>query len=331
MIIRRHITSNFTVIPNAAILDDRLSIGARWLLCYLLSRPQDWQVQIPDIQKKAAVGREKAYALVKELIGVGWVRKDEARQKDGKWGGVEYVVMDEPEVETSAEVPLPENPHTAEPLAENHHLTKNGKTPRIESTKLSSGDEVSEADLDAEFEEFWKLYPRRPNNPKHPAKLKYMHARRKLGVKRETIVNSLNSYAASRKGQDPSFTKMAATWLNQRCWEDAPVEEDQKPQQAQPSDKAKLVMAVFPGMPGDVVAVNEIIRTQDLNVDEVVDAAKKYALLLKQRRADGFETPPMLLDRWLKFAWREMSQYEFCRVGMENRLSVRPKRQKATA
>jgi hypothetical protein len=36
-------------------------------------------------------------------------------------------------------------------------------------------------------------------------------------------VTAADLYAMDRKLKDPAFTKHAATWLNQRCWEDEPA------------------------------------------------------------------------------------------------------------
>ena len=45
MIIRRRHNKNFTVIGNELFSDERLSLEALGLLCYLRSRPNDWSIQ----------------------------------------------------------------------------------------------------------------------------------------------------------------------------------------------------------------------------------------------------------------------------------------------
>lgn len=328
MIIRRHITANYTIIPNEAILDGRLSIAARWLLIYLLSRPHNWQVQVSDIQKQGNIGRDKAYALVKELVGARWVRRDESRLTDGKWGGVEYVVMDEPEAtETqcidSLSAPLPEKPDTVNPLPVKPHLNKNGKTPRTEKkTNISA---------DAEFDEFWAAYPKRPNNPKAPAKAKYLNARTRLNVSHETLLQAAKAYATTREGEDPKFTAQAVTWLNQRRWEDeqsaasvpAVAVEDGAVEQLQAEAKMRV---------GDRAACDQALAgalAAGATMAQLMEAAKKFRLLVKQKREGGYDMPVPLLETWLKFRWRDMDAYELCTSGMLNRPAVRPKRERA--
>jgi hypothetical protein len=326
MIIRRHITSNFTIIPNEAILDSRLSISARWLLAYLLSRPNDWQVQVGDIQKKGGIGREKAYRLIKELITVGWVRKDFSRGDGGQWGGIDYVVMDQPEVEEISVSPCAENPYTVKPHTENHHLTKNLKKPRTEKVTNTKNNISSDTD----FEEFWAAYPKRPNNPKKPAKLKYTAAR-KRGVSHDLIMAGVNEYAKTRINEDPKFTKLAETWLNKECWE-----ADYSVYGGKPSLKTEAgekwldeIVAVYPGHVGDRAEAAKLIAVElskGVQGKDLWDAARKYKLFCKGPPYEDRKITPAMLETWLKFKWREMDGYEFCTVGPDRIRTVRPKK-----
>ena len=80
------------------------------------------------------------------------------------------------------------------------------------------------------FDEFWATYPRREG--KGAARTAYEKALKKTDA--ETIID-----AAARYGSDPNrskkFTKHPSTWLNQECWEDEPLPEDDRPQNGTPS------------------------------------------------------------------------------------------------
>lgn len=124
MIIRRKHNSAFTVVPNAIAADQRLSIGARWLMTYLLSKPDDWIVRAGDIMRVADIGKYKAYALVKECIAAGYIR----REKHGD-GSINYEVRDEanrpvPENQDQATHPVPENPDQDNPDPKNRDTYK---------------------------------------------------------------------------------------------------------------------------------------------------------------------------------------------------------------
>ena len=326
MIIRRHITSNFTVIPNEAILDTRLSISARWLLAYLLSRPNDWQVQVGDIQKKGGIGREKSYRLIKELIAVGWVRKDFSRGEGGQWGGIEYVVMDQPGVEETSVSPFAEKPYTVKPLTENHHLTKDLKKPSTE--KITSTEK--NISPDPEFEEFWAAYPKRPANPKSAAKKKYLILR-KQKVSHETLVNAARKYAELRKGEDPKFTAMAVTWLNQWRFEDDYSLDGGADSAAKLVSDAEVntLAPLFPGQIGDREAVKRLMAEEfakGTTLDALCEAARKYRLYCKGPPYEDRRIAPAPMDKWLRFKWREMEAYEFCSVGPDRIKTVRYKK-----
>lgn len=329
-VIRRKITSCFTTIPNTIITaDSGLSIDARWLLIYLLSRPADWVVRIADIQAQGGVGREKAQNMLRDLVAAGWVRKDLERGEGGQWSGVDYVVMDQPEGQNIDISPQTEKPSPVPPSPVNQPLTKDGPLPKTESTNSSAAD----AAMDADFEEFWAAYPKRPNNPKQPAKAKYLHARRRLHASRETLVNAARAYASSRAGQDPTYTAMAATWLNQRRWEehDEPAALQVATDGIDPL-KVEALRAMYPGNSTSAGTVCEaIVRTGVASdIDAVTVAAEMFKLLLKQERYDGFERAVPTLENFINFRWRDMLRdYEFCHRGITNKKTVRPKKVKA--
>lgn len=114
-IIRRHLTASYTAIPNDVVSRADLSIESRWLLVYLLTKPHDWVVRIGDIREVGNLGRDKAYALLKELVEAKYVQKIESRSDEGRYSNVEYVVFDEP----VSEYPFPEKSNPV-----NQHLTK---------------------------------------------------------------------------------------------------------------------------------------------------------------------------------------------------------------
>lgn len=90
---------------RAAAQDENISYEAGGLLWYLLSKPDDWEVRIADLQKKGA-GRDKVYALLKELKGQGYITRPMYRAEDGTFVWGDYRVH---------ELPFPENPDTVKP------------------------------------------------------------------------------------------------------------------------------------------------------------------------------------------------------------------------
>lgn len=103
LIIRRHLTENFTVMPNDLLNDDRLRADGLALMCYLLSKPQDWIVRHKDIQNRMGWGRDKTRSVIAILVQVGYIQKETVRE-DGKFSQTRYIVKDSPETEKPAPV-----------------------------------------------------------------------------------------------------------------------------------------------------------------------------------------------------------------------------------
>ncbi len=70
-----------------------------------------------------------------------------------------------------------------------------------------------------EFEKFWKIYPRTKDG-KFPASKAFTKALKVADL--DTILTGAQQYRDDPNRVD-AYTKMATTWLNQRCWEDGPL------------------------------------------------------------------------------------------------------------
>lgn len=92
--------------------DNRLSWEARGVLAYLLSKPDDWQVMIADLQQNC--GRDRVKKILKELEDCCYLKIHRRQHgESGKFTHNEYQVY---------EVPFTENPSTAKPSTANPHL-----------------------------------------------------------------------------------------------------------------------------------------------------------------------------------------------------------------
>lgn len=113
--------ARYAAIPNHVFEEVRLSMEARWLLGYLLSKPDNWTVVLRDIINKGNCGRDKARRMIAELVELGYAQKEQARD-GGRFSALSLVIYDEPlagEVsESVASLPQPENPSTVNPSTE---------------------------------------------------------------------------------------------------------------------------------------------------------------------------------------------------------------------
>ena len=84
------------------------------------------------------------------------------------------------------------------------------------SKKERKKDNIALGDITADFEEFYKLYPRKKE--RSAALAAYLKAR-KVASKEEILQGVANLIAANL---DPKYIKYPATWLNKGCWLDEP-------------------------------------------------------------------------------------------------------------
>jgi len=129
LIIRRHLTENFTVLPNDLLNDELLKADGLALMCYLLSKPQDWIVRHKEIQNRMDWGRDKTRNVIASLVQIGYIEKETIRE-DGKFSETRYIVKDSPR---------PEKPSPENQLLVISHLTKDigQRTDYTKSNKLA--------------------------------------------------------------------------------------------------------------------------------------------------------------------------------------------------
>jgi hypothetical protein len=116
-IVRRRHNARFAALPNAIWENDGLSIEAKGVLGYLLSRPPNWHVRLQQVGKKLGLGKDRLQRIFRELIDAGYVSREQLRVETGAFGRFEYIVRDEQEDDDVAFVPQPDLPAPAQPSA----------------------------------------------------------------------------------------------------------------------------------------------------------------------------------------------------------------------
>ena len=132
---------NYIILDKTCLNDSSLSWGAKGLHAYLMSLPDDWRVRVNDLQKRSKNGRDAVRALLKELEQAGFIKKTRCRDNEnGRFGGMEYLVLEIPESQNDTfspatekpfsvdfvnKIPSPENPCTGNPPPGNPTLINN--------------------------------------------------------------------------------------------------------------------------------------------------------------------------------------------------------------
>ena len=140
---------NFTSIHNKLINDSRISLKAKGIMLYMLSKPENWKYNPKEIAKNSKDGLDSVYSGIKELIEAGYISR--TRHSDGT---VDYFVFEDVEENdiidfSKKENPNWENPNRENPNRENPDVYKRKNTNKeriIVNTELKK--ETSKSDID---------------------------------------------------------------------------------------------------------------------------------------------------------------------------------------
>lgn len=322
MIFKKRLQSKFTAISNAICEDKGLSTEARWCLWYLLTKPSHWYVRIADIKNISGWGKEKTYKVVKELVNARYLVAVEVRDEGGQFGGTRYDVYEEP----FTDEPLPENRDADIRDAENRDYSKDLKGAKTEVIAKTE----KNISAQSEFDEFWAAYPKRPNNPRKKAMAAYVKARKNVSQKQ--LLEAVGLYAAYMTGEDPKFIAMASTWLNDERWncdysKTAKVIQSYNDVKYSSDDEIDAIIAKYPGVVSDRAAAKKALASElskGVALDDIVKAAEKFKLYIKQMQQSGVPITAPILEAWVKFKWREMDAYYIYRNPVERYPVLKP-------
>jgi hypothetical protein len=109
-IIRKKAVSNYTTLSNEVFKKNTLSWQAMGLLCFLLSKPDKWEIMPKALAKitegtSKKTGLEGVYTILRELKNVGFVE-----MKKHSSGRVDYFVFDSPNQTIETGKPNEESP-----------------------------------------------------------------------------------------------------------------------------------------------------------------------------------------------------------------------------
>jgi hypothetical protein len=95
MIVRRKLNSHSAAALNAIWVDGRLSVEAKGVLGYLLSRPDNWNIPFGDVGHALNVGQDRLRRIFRELIAARYLICEQGRDAKGAFAKAEYVVHDD--------------------------------------------------------------------------------------------------------------------------------------------------------------------------------------------------------------------------------------------
>lgn len=152
-ILKKKVKNNYTKISNDFLQDDSISFEARGLGASLLSRPEDWEINISALMVEGSIGRDKVNKIIQELIKAGYMYKSQSRTS-GKFSKNILFISDEKDylfeevIEKERSSPLTEKtatvksvtgePLTANPEQQTKDYTNTNKTNTTTKKEKSS-------------------------------------------------------------------------------------------------------------------------------------------------------------------------------------------------
>jgi len=224
MILRKKRETNFTNISNYIFQDNKLSLPAIGLLCYLLSKPKDWVILPKTLCKKlnkkehSKASYEYILEVLKELENAQYIHKKKLH--DGK---TEYFVYDEPNRENTylenyliEDLPNREKPNR-EITDTNKELKDNKELKEKKKEKISPKSSKEYFDSITFFNEFWEVYPRKEAKLKSAKKFEKLSKTQKL-----RIIAITNIFTEDMKSQNRTRATIMLpyTYLNDERYED---------------------------------------------------------------------------------------------------------------
>lgn len=218
-IIRQKRKDRFSIIDNRIIEDKRLSWGARGLLEYMLSKPDDWKFHMSElITHSNKDGRDKTYSFMDELKKYGYVTRKQKRNSNGKFGNQDLVVTDQPLTGFPYTVkPDTDSPDTVNPTLLNTDSTNTNNTNTdVNKHSASPGNALSVSVLKTSFEKLWENYP---NKKGKKEAFNHYKAWRKESTKNTDhyLAKQLKKYLVYCEQNNSWYHPMnGSTWFNGR-------------------------------------------------------------------------------------------------------------------
>ena len=209
----------FSIIPNSAVRDPRITANSFRLLAYLLSHNDGYELTYRQIEKQTGLGRYAINAASKQLAELGWLNVEQTKLSNGQFGAKSWILLTPDDESVAGEsvagqsAPDPFHSGTAHGLKKTIPREDYLKEENyLEKTLTSANAELVSSHMD-EFDQFWKVYPGSEDKPR---------ARREFdkAVKRVSLDVLLAGAIRYRDdpNRDPGYTKNPATWLHNDSW-----------------------------------------------------------------------------------------------------------------
>lgn len=155
--------NNYQNIPRSLIFDNALSDRARFVFCFMASKPDGWEFFLEPMAKEIGYSVETLRKYISELVDSGWLEKGEQKKEKGMFGATEYTLK-------AAKSPSIEKPCTEITVSGKFRVGKNPTLNKIDNKQKQDNKEKeinkSISDKDEAFEQCWIAYRRKGSKAK---------------------------------------------------------------------------------------------------------------------------------------------------------------------
>ena len=237
---RKRKKNGFTQVSNTMLENSNLSWKAKGLLCYMLSRPDNWKFNKADLYKKATEGRDAMQKGLDELKELGYLHIYPQKDEKGKIETWIWEYDDTPFAPTilkNQTTKKPQETGQIVPIFQTTEKPDSGKTSFRDSSTYNNTDlnntnnnntkdkeiktiKITTGQIEEEFEKVWRIYPKKQGKQKA---FEYFKKARKIKkIPYETIENGLYRYIRylEQQGTDEQYIMHGSTWFGQQKWQD---------------------------------------------------------------------------------------------------------------
>lgn len=145
----------YLIMNKTCLNDSRLSLRAKGLLCFLLSKPDNWYINTREIVSSSSNGIQSVWSTIKELVKFGYMYKHRFRSGNGAFHSYNYLVYERPEspylIKTTtsphSHYPSVDNPSVDNPTLLINKTNINNRTLLTSSSNKSNNVNVAQDDL----------------------------------------------------------------------------------------------------------------------------------------------------------------------------------------
>jgi hypothetical protein len=199
MIRRSPNRKRWVTVDNRAVEDSRLTLRAKGLLLYLLSRPDNWRASPKQIATTTSDTIGIIRLCLQELKHFGYAHLEQVSTDQGRFGGSEWVI---------SELALDRDPEKPN-LGKDASITKTEQRIKTDPPRI----------LRASAEKVYAAYPRKVGKPKAIAAI--IKALGKTTF--DHLMNATQAFAgvwAATPEDRRRFIPFPATWFNQERYND---------------------------------------------------------------------------------------------------------------